>query len=35
MMLEVLSILSILTKEIDERRISELITITMSWIPVI
>lgn len=35
MMLEVLSILSILTKEIDERRISELITITMSWITVI
>ena len=35
MMLEVLCILSIPTKEIDERRTSELITITMSWIIVI
>ena len=34
-MLEVHCILSISTKEIDERRISELITISMSWLRVI
>ena len=35
MMLAVLSVLSIPTKEIDEKRINELITITVPWIAVI